>query len=112
MAIGNYREEFPDYDDELPVIEGFEDRSWVNEPCPCMIDEELHLMLFIDYVDPEKSEYPEERGAGLGRYVMKRLTDENYVMGIGADDLVVDTDDFEEVLAKIEEVRAERSPSA
>jgi hypothetical protein len=111
MTIGNYREEFPDFDDELPVIEGFEDRSWANEQCPCLINEELHLLLFVDYKDPERSEWPEARISGdLGKYTIKRLTEDNYVMGI-ADDLVLDTDDFDAVIAKIDEIRTERAPA-
>lgn len=112
MTIGNYREEFPDYDDVLPVIDGFEDRSWCNEPCPCLINEDLHLLLFVDYKDPSKSEWPEERVSGhLGHYTLKRLTEENYVMGMNADDLVIDTDDFDAVIAKIDEIRTERAPA-
>lgn len=105
MTIGNYREEFRDFDGELPIIEGFKDSSWHNETCPSLLNEELHLQLFVDYVDPQKSEFPEERLAGAGRYLLRRLDDENQVLPPGTD-IVIDTDDFDEVLAKIAEFKA------
>lgn len=109
MTTTSYLTEFPDFDDELPVIEGFKDASWCNETCPAMIDEELHLHLFVDYKDPQRSEFPEDRMSGeLGRYTLKRLTEDNYVMET-MDDVVIDTSDFDQVLAKIEEIRQERA---
>jgi hypothetical protein len=110
MAIGSYREEFPDFDDELPVIDGFSDQSWHNDACPRLIDDELHLVLYVDYLNPALSDLPEAREAGMGRYVMKHLDEENYVLQ-SDDDLVIDTDDFLAVLAKIEEIRQQRSPA-
>jgi len=107
--IGNVKEEFPDFDDELPEIEGFSDRSWHNEPSPTLINEELGLLLFIDYKDPEKSEYPEGRKNGeFPRYGFVEL-DENGQ--ISEDKEGYHTDSFDEVIAFIEKRRAERAPT-
>jgi hypothetical protein len=34
-----YLSEFPNYDDELPAIDGFEDSSWHNDACPSLTKE-------------------------------------------------------------------------
>lgn len=53
-----YRQEFPDFDFEVPAIVttewGFEDVSWHNDTCPsfeCDV-----FVLWIDYTDAEKRE--------------------------------------------------------
>jgi hypothetical protein len=98
MAIGNYKEAFPDYDDELPEIDGFRDMSWHNEPCPCLINEDLHVRLLVDFADEAKREYE-----GVPRYSLQPLDENNYVTDLPS---LIDTDDFNEVLAKIDEIRA------
>lgn len=43
---------FPDYDDVLPMLEGFEDVSYKNDVCPSISKElavEGRLILFCDY---------------------------------------------------------------
>ncbi|NTF23508.1 hypothetical protein G6L37_34625 [Agrobacterium rubi] len=100
MAIGNYREAFPDYPEDLPEIEGFVDSSWHNEPCPCLLNEELHVRLMVDYPDPAQREYDD-----VSRYGLYQLTEDNQVGDI-SDHCLIDTDDLSEVLAKIEEIRA------
>ncbi len=49
--------EFPDYPAaDLPVMpEGFADTSWGNDTCPSMIRGDL--IIFCDYVDPDKREW-------------------------------------------------------
>jgi hypothetical protein len=100
MPIGNYREAFPDYPEALPEIEGFIDLSWHNEPCPCLLNEELHVRLMVDYPDPAVREYE-----GVSRYGLYQLTEDNQVISHG-NSCIIDTDDLDEVLAKIEEIRA------
>ena len=79
MPIGNYKEAFPDYPEALPEIEGFSDSSWHNEPCPCLINEELHLRLFIDYADEAQREYSD-----LPRYFLQPLDEDNQVTDLPA----------------------------
>jgi len=50
---------FPRYDDDLPVIEGFDDYSYKNDACPCIgkdFGNEQYLMIYCDYKNPELSE--------------------------------------------------------
>lgn len=121
--------EFPEFDDELPEIDGFVDRSWANESCPCLLNEELHLQLFVDFVDPELSEFPEERLSGdLKRFGLYNLTEDNMVMSVDPDIVqqggdayaeafeakeserfVMQSDDRGEIVARIDSIRAERA---
>lgn len=54
-----YKYEFPDYDDELPSIDGFVDESWHNDVCPSLVHNiftERYLKLWCDYKDPAMRE--------------------------------------------------------
>lgn len=51
-----YLQEFPDYDDTLPTLEGFHDSSYHNDTCPSlfkMLDEkeEKYIQIYCDYKD-------------------------------------------------------------
>lgn len=58
-----YMTEFPDYDGELYVPEGFRDWSWHNDVCPCVgkryddKDLEIEVCIWQDYINPELREY-------------------------------------------------------
>lgn len=64
-----YRTAFPDYPVEaMPSIpDGWTDRSWKNEPCPCFIHEMSGLVLWVDY--PENRELDD-----CPRFVVQRCT--------------------------------------
>ena len=50
---------FPNYDDTLPVLEGFSDYSYKNDACPCIgkqFNDDDYLMIYCDYKNPELSE--------------------------------------------------------
>jgi hypothetical protein len=96
--------EFPDYDGELPDIYGFADSSYHHDTCPSLTNSELGLQLFVDYVDPASSEYPESRTSGeLGRYRLLQLD--------GGEDLA-NTDDLGDVLAAIAKLKNTATPFA
>lgn len=85
--------EFPDFHDVLPVLEGFVDSSYHHDVCPSLTNDELGLQLFVDYPDPDDSEYAESRRNGaVGRY--RLLTLEG--------DLVANTDYLEEVVESLQ----------
>ena len=49
-----YLQEFPNYDDTLPTLEGFSDSSWHNDVCPSISDDndsdpEECIFIFCDY---------------------------------------------------------------
>ena len=75
---------FPDYDDELPAIDGFVDSSYGNDTCPSIHSETLGLTIHCDYKDEAKREV-----GGLTRYS---------ISDAGGDPLL-DSDDLAEVLA-------------
>lgn len=88
---------FPDFDDTLPEIDGFEDDSWGNDTMPSMFDAARRLKLFVDYKNPERSEYPDARISGeLKRYQLQLMSDDGDYLG----DLCV-TDSLDEVLDAI-----------
>ncbi len=96
--------EFPNFDDELPEIEGFVDTSYHHDVCPSLTNKELGLQLFVDYANPEASEYPEGRMSGeVGRYrLMQSEKDGEVLYDL---ETYADTDDFGDVLAAIAKVK-------
>lgn len=60
-GYSNWRESFTDFDvDSMPDIPaGFEDTSWENDQCPSFTDYEHDLVLYVDYADTAKREFPE-----------------------------------------------------
>lgn len=59
--MSDYRIAFPDFPaSDLPLLpEGFVDRSWRNDACPCFVDVEFGLELWIDFADVNKREFPD-----------------------------------------------------
>ena len=65
-----YLEQFPDYDDTLPTLEGFHDSSYHNDMCPSLfkwLDEkqERFIQVFCDYKDESVREWDD-----LDRYTI------------------------------------------
>lgn len=62
-----YRKEFPDFDPAtMPTLpQDFEDVSWGNDLCPSFLNEVAGLIIFVDYADPAKREYPDGRRFSL-----------------------------------------------
>lgn len=65
-----YQTEFPDFPAaDMPAIPaGFEDSSWHNDLCPCFIDEDAGLIIFVDFADPAKREFPDTHRFYLNAY--------------------------------------------
>jgi len=57
----SYREEFPDFDPaDMPAIpDGFDDVSWHNDTCPSFLNDRAGLIIFVDFADPDRREFPE-----------------------------------------------------
>lgn len=51
-----FRTEFPDFDFDLPVVEGWIDDSWKNDTMPSMWNEKKKLKAWFDYQDELKRE--------------------------------------------------------
>lgn len=68
----NYKTEFPDYDDTLPILEGFEDCSWKNDVCPSICEQGKEpddaIFVFCDYKNPELR----ENGIEQPRFVVSK----------------------------------------
>jgi hypothetical protein len=89
------REQFPGFDDELPSVDGFEDSSWRHDAAPSLTDYENNLQLFIDYLDPDLSDWRKERLSGAAeRFTL--ITVDN---GGAAGRLVIRSNDIEEIRA-------------
>lgn len=88
----NYKEEFCDFDNGeafeklLNALSeyGWRDNSWHNDSKPCIIfneKDEFPLIIWVDYKDPKKSEFAEERKAGSAKQFMfcERSEDGDYL---------------------------------
>jgi hypothetical protein len=51
-----YKEQFPKFELDVQIPEGFTDASWCNDQCPSWEHEGLQLKLFIDFKDPAQRE--------------------------------------------------------
>lgn len=92
----NYLEEFPNYDDVLPVINGFVDRSWHNDACPSLIrkvGENAYLQLWCDYKNKALSDFADLDGDSYRRYSLSLINDEE---GLHID--LISSNDLNEVL--------------
>jgi hypothetical protein len=60
-----YQEEFPDFDDHESAARllalGFVDISWRNDTCPSF--ERNGVIVFVDYINPDLSEFGDCRGS-------------------------------------------------
>ncbi len=56
-----YRREFPDFPaSDMPGnLPGFVDSSWRNDACPSFTNEALGLVLWVDFADPSRREFPD-----------------------------------------------------
>jgi hypothetical protein len=56
--MSNYKTEFPDYDQQLSLPDGWIDTSWHNDICPSFEKDfgNVTYKIFCDYKDPEKRE--------------------------------------------------------
>ena len=91
-----YKNEFPRYDDELPVIKGFEDGSWHNDACPSLIrkvGENAYLLLWCDYKDKSLSDFADLDGESYRRYALSLVNDEE---GLHID--LISSNDLNEIL--------------
>lgn len=98
-----YKQEFPDFNLDVVLPEGFEDVSWHNDTCPSFQHNELDVIIYIDFAEPSKREHEETLRFSLITTEDGKLTDNR-------EDLAY-TDDFAEILAKIEERKVARNPA-
>jgi hypothetical protein len=111
MTESRVKTEFPDFNEELPVIEGFEDQSWHNDACPCLINETMHLILYVDYDDFDKCEFPDARKSGdMKKYHLMSLTEDNQVMDPPEAADIMETNDLAEIIAEVDR-RRELAPA-
>jgi hypothetical protein len=107
-----FREEFDDFpaSDWPTMPAGFDDSSWGSDACPSAQNSDLGLLLWIDYADPAKSEYPEARAAGeLKRFTLCAMYEGQGPHGWQAQPLnereaspaICESDDFTEILAAL-----------
>jgi hypothetical protein len=89
-----WQREFPDFPPaDMPAVPaGFEDTSWHNNVCPSFYDDELGLLIWVDYADLAKREMPRYSA----RFTIMRQAD--------PDDNpreILGTDDWNEILTAI-----------
>lgn len=94
-----YATEFPDFPAAaMPAVpDGFADRSWRNEPCPCFIHEASGIVLWIDY--PANGELRD-----CARFVVQRCTNRSAEAGWQFDGGLIDvfqSDDWRAITASL-----------
>jgi hypothetical protein len=55
----DYKYEFPNFDFDIPSIEGFKDNSWHNDVCPSFVRQlsETHeMVLWVNYLEEDRRE--------------------------------------------------------
>jgi len=93
-----YRDEFPDFDYDIPAIPGFTDESWHNDVCPSFSALGGKLTLWCDYADPTRRE-----NEGGKRFTL--VAGEYGV--VDEQETLCETDDLDEALACAEYHRAQ-----
>lgn len=89
--------EFPFFDGELPEIEGFVDTSSHEDACPSLTNEELGLKLYVDFVDPDKSDLIKQRKSGTcGQYILRTFDECGRTEGLAS------SNDLSEIVDMIE----------
>lgn len=89
-----YKTDFPDFEYNLPEIDGFIDDTWRNDVCPSLYNKTLNLKLYCDYLDPDKRE------CGGKRYTLQQHDDEMSLI-----DIILESDSMDEVLVTIQEYK-------
>jgi hypothetical protein len=87
-----FQTEFTDFPAETlpPIPAGWTDQSWHNDTCPCFNAGNGNVV-FIDYADTDLREWPES----------KRFTVQGDPEIVDHNDVLLETDDWSEVLAFI-----------
>lgn len=101
----NYRSEFPNFDFEIPFIEGFTDKSYRNDVCPsfyCQLNATQDIVLWVDFANPNRRE------SGFKQFTIciNPINDEELDIELD-DNVVLSTDSWDEVIAKINQLWGE-----
>ena len=76
-----YKHEFPNFDDVLPTLEGFHDRSWHNDACPSLMMElpnGFYWHIFMDYKDQDLSDFADIDPTTYKRFAISLMDDEGF----------------------------------
>jgi len=98
----NYLKEFPDFDFDVPHIEGFEDTSWHNNVSPSFarkLNDTYSVTLWVDYLDPDRREC-----GGCQFLVCVHETEEYETT-----DVILETDSLADALEAIKNLLSEAS---
>ena len=93
-----YKTEFPDFGElDVAVPSDFEDTSWHNDVCPSFRSSSRGFLLYIDYADEEKREFPEDKA----RFTVERMIGDTFTPDNSNVTTLLFTDDWNAVLALI-----------
>lgn len=97
----NYRKEFPDFDFDIPHLEGFQDVSWHNNVSPSFerkLNDIESVTVWVDYLDPE------QRECGGSQFLIgTHTTDELETFKV-----YLETDSWDEVINAINQIFKEK----
>lgn len=97
----SYRTEFPGYELDVDIPEGFEDSSRYDDGMPSFSNYHLGILLMVDYADPERRLIPR-----AGRFSLLQL-EPGDAGEVG--ELLLETDSYEHVLEFIRKFRPRRA---
>jgi hypothetical protein len=76
-----YKNEFPDFDDVLPSLEGFQDSSWHNDACPSLrmeLKDGKYWHIFMDYKDQNLSDFADIDPTTYKRFAISLMDEEGF----------------------------------
>lgn len=102
-----WKEEFPQFELDVIIPQGFIDMSYCENSCPCWDNKDLQVMLWVDYEDIEMSKvrssvkeprfwisgYPDPEVIGMGNWC----------------EVLLETNDYSKVLSFIQQLEREKS---
>lgn len=97
----NYRQEFRNFDFDIPHLEGFIDNSWHNDVCPSFVrklNDSKEVVVWVNYADESRREC----GGKQFAIVIRDADFEDKFCGDV--DLEIETNSWDELTAKINQI--------
>lgn len=91
----SYKYEFPDFDFEIPDLEGFTDNSWHNDICPSFVrqlNDTQEIVVWVNYANKKRRE------CGGRQFVVVVKDIEDYSLNFTCE---IETNSWGSVLKKI-----------
>jgi hypothetical protein len=96
-----YKNAFPNFDHQIPQIEGFSDDSWKNDACPSLVKQlpnGAFIKIYIDYLNQDLSDFSDLPKSEYFIYSLGIYdSEENYQH-------ILNTNNLDDVLSAIQKI--------